>query len=137
MRGGNRPPRRGGPGDRGGPDPQQIGRLRLIIACLGAVIVGLLIALIAGAGGGGDQTTTVTETVQAQTGEGTATTPTATTEAQTSDTTSSGGVSPETEEGTGTTEEVPEGGGDTGGEALPDPGLEDTTEPSGGISPEG
>lgn len=127
---------RSGPPQRGEePDQRQLGQLRLTIACLGAVIVGLLIALLAGAGSGGE-TTTVTETVQEQIGEPTATTPTGTTEdEQTGDTTDSGGISPEVEEDTGTTEEVVP---DTGGEVLPEPDLgEDTTEPSGGISPDG
>lgn len=116
------------------PDPRQIGRLRLIIAGLAAVIVGLVIALLAGAGSGGE-TTTVTETVGAEATEPAATVPTGTTEQTTPETTTdSGGVSPEVDEETGGDETTPEADGGV----LPDPDLgEDTTEPSGGISPEG
>lgn len=136
MRSSDRESRRSGAGGRppSMPPDQQIGRLRLIIACLSAVIVGLIIALFAGGGDG--ETTTVTETVGTEATATTPTTPTTDTTADTSEQTDSGGVSPETGGDTGG-EEIPEAGGDAG-EVLPEPDLgEDTTEPSGGISPEG
>ena len=110
--------------------------LRLVIAGLGAVVVGLMIAVLAMSGGGDGEVTTVTETVQQQL---TATTPTTpTTETPDTDTTESGGVTPAPET---TPEDTDTGGGvtppadtdtdtDTGGTGT---GTETT--PSGGISP--
>lgn len=124
SRGGGRPPTI--------PPDQQIGRLRLVIAGLCAVILGLVIALLAG--GGGDQTTTVTETVPDQATATTPTAPTTETDAtdETTDETDSGGVTP----GTDTDADTDIGGSDE--ELLPDPDIgDDTTEPSGGISPDG